>query len=239
MAIKKGVKKKEGENLSDANIERVISLLEAEKPITKKEACEILNISYNTTRLSKIIQEYHDKLAEEKRRRAANRGKAFEEYEVKEVIESFLVGEPVKEIADRMYRSTASVKRVVEEAGVPSVQTGENYFDFSPLPEKCVSETFEPGEYVWSSRYGSIAEVIKDIGEASDGSGARIYQIQVVQRLDPEAMKVDGRHYDIHLNSDKQVRTVGGFYAVQRAYDLGSLKHLVEKHKIDLKRAIK
>ena len=52
--MKRGTKKKSYENLTDSNIKNVISLLEAEKPITKKEACDILNISYNTTRLNKL-----------------------------------------------------------------------------------------------------------------------------------------------------------------------------------------
>jgi len=60
MASKGRVKAKEHENLSEANIKKVIELLEAEKPITKKEACEVLNISYNTTRLSKIIEEFKE-----------------------------------------------------------------------------------------------------------------------------------------------------------------------------------
>ena len=49
---------KKHENLTKANIAKVIDLLEAEKPITKKEACGILNITYNTTRLGNIITEY-------------------------------------------------------------------------------------------------------------------------------------------------------------------------------------
>jgi hypothetical protein len=44
------VRKKREEKLSEANINKVIELLAAEKPITKKEACEILHIAYNTTR---------------------------------------------------------------------------------------------------------------------------------------------------------------------------------------------
>lgn len=57
MAIKR-VKKQEHEKITDANIKRVIGLLEASPPITKKEACEILGMSYNTTRLTKIIEEW-------------------------------------------------------------------------------------------------------------------------------------------------------------------------------------
>ena len=45
------IKKKSYEKLDDINIKRVIDALESEIPITKKDACEILNISYNTTRL--------------------------------------------------------------------------------------------------------------------------------------------------------------------------------------------
>ena len=51
MAISRGVKKKSHEKLDSANIQRVIDLLEQDEPITKKEACEMLNIRYNTTRL--------------------------------------------------------------------------------------------------------------------------------------------------------------------------------------------
>ena len=38
------VKKKAHENLTDESISKVISLLRQDSPITKKEACEILNI---------------------------------------------------------------------------------------------------------------------------------------------------------------------------------------------------
>jgi len=67
----KRIKKKSYENLSKVNIEKVIALLTldisvqatespTEKAITKKQACDILNIAYNTTRLSNIIEEYNE-----------------------------------------------------------------------------------------------------------------------------------------------------------------------------------
>jgi len=71
--MKRGVKAKDHEKLDDANIQKVSDLLEADKPITKKEACEILNISYNTTRLKKIIEEYKDRIARRKARFEKNR----------------------------------------------------------------------------------------------------------------------------------------------------------------------
>ena len=69
----------EEELMTDANIARVIRLLEpveeGAKPITKKDACQILGMSYNTTRLGTIIQQYKDKQARDKKFRAEKRGK--------------------------------------------------------------------------------------------------------------------------------------------------------------------
>ena len=56
------IKKKESENLSDTNIRKVINLLSGSSPITKKEACGILNIAYNTARLQRIIDEFEELL---------------------------------------------------------------------------------------------------------------------------------------------------------------------------------
>ena len=52
------IKQKSHEKLSPENIARVIEHLNADSPITKKEACEMLNIRYNTTRLQRIIDDY-------------------------------------------------------------------------------------------------------------------------------------------------------------------------------------
>ena len=43
-----------------------------EKPITKKEACEVLSISYNTTRLNKIIAEFEERQEYVAKRKATN-----------------------------------------------------------------------------------------------------------------------------------------------------------------------
>ena len=54
---------KKHENLTQANISKVIEYLnpkDGSKPITKKEACSILNIAYNTTRLGNIIAEFEE-----------------------------------------------------------------------------------------------------------------------------------------------------------------------------------
>ena len=53
------------EKLDATNLEKVIALLEPEegKPISKKDACAILNISYNTARLASLIEKHKEKKA--------------------------------------------------------------------------------------------------------------------------------------------------------------------------------
>ena len=88
--MKKGVKKKEHEKLDEATIERVISLLEAAPPITKKEACEILNISYNTTRLNSIIGEHQEKITRRKNNYAKKKGTPLDTFEITNIVKWYL-----------------------------------------------------------------------------------------------------------------------------------------------------
>lgn len=83
----KRVKVKDSEKLDDNNVKYVIELLESDKPITKKEACGILRISYNTTRLGNIIAGYKERAETEARLRAKNRGKSATDGEVVRAIE--------------------------------------------------------------------------------------------------------------------------------------------------------
>ena len=92
--MRKNVKKKDHENLTAKNIEKVKSLLNpgsiSDKPITKKEACDILNISYNTTRLQKIIEQYDERKDYTKKRKAGLRGRPASAGEISEACSSFL-----------------------------------------------------------------------------------------------------------------------------------------------------
>ena len=83
--MRRGIKKKEGENLTDANIKKVIRLLTQENPITKREACDILNISYNTTRLSRIVEQYQADMEFRKTRMAQKRGRPATKDEIADI----------------------------------------------------------------------------------------------------------------------------------------------------------
>ena len=220
MAAPRRVKVKEGENLSDSNIERVIKLLEDTKPISKKEACQILNISYNTTRLSNIIEQFKARKEMISKRRAANRGKPASPEEIKTVIKEYIGGATVSDIAGELFRSTTFVRDIIERVGVPQRGVGENYFNFSPLPEQCVAEEFEVGETAWSARHQSPCVIDKALGKTKDGV-ANLYRVYVIEPFEaPEKLFL---------------ATWGqpGSYATQPAYELGKLDHLKE-YGIDL-----
>lgn len=230
------VKKKEYEKLTDANLRHVIALLYPQnstkttskqggspKPITKKAACDLLNITYNTTRLQKIIDEFIEKEEFTARRKAENRGKRASKAEITDVIRDYLQAEPISQIAKGLYRSSGFVKGIIDRVGVPQRATGDDKYNVSLLPDQCIAEDFDVGEIVWAAKYHAPAIVLRWISDEKykRDYGSECYQISVIEPVD------SSESYFKHIES-------GGFNAFALAYDLGSLKHL-EEYGIDLK----
>lgn len=215
--VKKRVKVKEYENLSDSNIEKVISLLESQKPITKKEACEILNISYNTTRLATIIENYKSRKAYEKTRKEQNRGKPASQDELQSIIQMYLQGTSVADIARDLFRSPAFVKGTVDRFGVPTKLPYEQRVKPAILPDECIAETFNPGQYAWSAVYHGPCEIVSEVTNIDylQKYNSRCYKIYVYEPID--------EIIDLYPNIKK-----GGYYAFSLAYNLGSLEHLIQ-----------
>jgi len=160
------IKKKAHEKLDDLNIKRVIDALEDENPITKKEACGMLNISYNTTRLSKIIDGFREDQEYRKARKLKNRGKPASHAELQEMVSSHLSGVPAVRIAKSLYRSPAFIKSHIDRIGVPTkVAEGQLFIP----PDECVKYEFEIGEWVWfndphpNARGGKAGVIAEDI----------------------------------------------------------------------------
>lgn len=191
------------EKLTDTNIARVIGLLNpsaesTEKPITKKMACEILGIAYNTTRLGTIISQYEERIARDKAKRAEKRGKPATNDEINYAIKEYLEGQPVDSIAKSLYRGTGFVKSILEKYSVPIRQHAHDYFKPELIPEGAVKDSFTLGEIVYSARYDSTARIEKE-----------------------EDHKTYGKVYRIWLLSDAWKQ-----YAYQPACELASLEHL-------------
>ena len=89
------IKSKAHEKLSFDNIERVIQQLEQDNPITKKEACGMLNIRYNTTRLQRIIEDHQELKQFRETRKAQNKGKMATQDEIRSVVKLYLDGDNI------------------------------------------------------------------------------------------------------------------------------------------------
>lgn len=205
MAVKRGIKAKEGENLDDATISRVIGLLESEQPITKKAACEILNIAYNTTRLGTILEGYKDKQERRKKNFDKNKGQPVTESDIAYIVKSVLTGEAVSEISETLFRPVSQINKVIQELGLPKKVRGEQLAKCQLLPDECVISEASIGQIVWSARYHAAAEVIKPFGRSVDGL-SDVYSVYVFEPTENKRR--------------------GGFYAYQRIEDLGKLDHL-------------
>ena len=192
------VKVKDSEKLDSSNIRKVISLLESDNPITKKEACSILRISYNTTRLGNIITGFQEREATTKRLRAKNYGKPATEQETITSIERYLDGEPLYKIAESLFRSSAFIKGIMVRNTVPVRTTNHSYFRPQLLPDEVLSEDYELGELVWSTEYNHTARI--SVRQDRDDVNYPCYGIWVL-----------GEYYR---------------HAYVSWYELGSLRHL-------------
>ena len=212
------IKVKKHEKLTESNISHVISLLKGDNPITKKEACSILNISYNTTRLNNIITEHEETLKFRELRKNQNKGKGLTETEKKQIIQYYLEGENVLSISKSIYRSAAFVKAVIDRLGIPQRLAESDYKGRrnAILPEQCVKETFEIGEKVWSPRDNKFAEIVEDYG-IDDKYESRCYRLWVLEPCDTS------KTYFPHLDGTRT-----GYTSFALAYELGSLQHIKE-----------
>ena len=205
------MKKREHEKLTQENIQHVMNLLSGERPITKKEACEILNISYNTTRLNNILDDFLERKEYRAKRKAQLKGKRATKEEIKDAIQSYLRGESVSEISQSMYRSAGFVKGILNRVGVPTRPAAvADRQGCAFLPDECIAEEFNPGEIVWSAFNHAPALVEKEAEE-----------IDYVE-------KYSSKCYYIYVFEHTEELIKGGYYAASLAYDLGKLTHLEE-----------
>ena len=171
--------KNENERLDDAHMERVIDFLDPKegKPGTKKEACQILGIAYNTTRLATLIEKYKEKKAYEAKRRGELRGKPATNEEIVFIIGEYLEGATVDSISNATFRPSGFIKRILEDNAVPIRQSSHDYFRPELIPDGAVRDRFTLGEIVYSARYDSIARVDSEQADLRYGWVYRIYLI--------------------------------------------------------------
>ena len=214
---------KKHENLTQANITKVIELLNptnGSKPITKKEACGILNIAYNTTRLGNIIAEHLEMMEFRARRKAQNKGKAATKKEITDAVAGYLEGMTVADIAKSLYRSPAFVKGIIERIGVPQKLAHTDYEGRrnALLPDQCMADEFEEGERVWAIRQNYPAIVQRELKpEQAEERGYKLYLVYTIE----------AQQEDLKDTYFPYLSFAGKNHAIA-AYDMGSLRHLRE-----------
>ena len=176
---------REHENLTRTNLLKVIGLLEQEKPITKKAACEILNISYNTARLKKLIDEFKAKEVTNKKLRAKLRGTPLSEEELRVIANEYLNGEPLSGISEFLHRPVSLIKKGLSTLGIPERNAEHTYTNPPMLEDHAIREEYEKDDLVYSARYGEPALIDKRY-DTKDGP---IYAIYVLGKYQCSAMQ--------------------------------------------------
>lgn len=159
--MKRGVRQKDGEDFSPTKIEEIILLLEADKPITKKDACARVGMSYNVARLKKIIDEYKEDKAYHEKRKKELRTQPLTKEDNAFIVSSYLEEANLSLIADDTHRSIAVIKRVLERFNIPLRSTETTYQ--TPIQLNNISEEYTNNDLVYSARYDEPAYIIKKL----------------------------------------------------------------------------
>jgi hypothetical protein len=170
--MKRGIRVKDGEDFSPTKIEEIIQLLGSEKPITKKAACEMLGMAYNTARLNKIIEEYEEKKTYREKRRKELRSQPLTKEDRAFMVSSYLEEANLSLIADGTHRSTAVIKRVLRQFNIPLRSSNTTYQN--PIYLEEVSNEYTKDDLVYSARYDEPAYISKKLS-------ANVYRMWLVK----------------------------------------------------------
>lgn len=197
---------KQEENLTETNIKRVIGLLypETGKPITKTLACQHLCISYNVSRLDKIITKFKEQEEFRARKNKENRGKPATKDEIDYTIKEYMHGTPVAQISKDLFRGTQFINSILDSHDVPHKPRVQDYFRPELIPDNAVRKEFAIGEKVYSARYDSLAVIKYEFTNQPIGK-----------------LGIKDRVYSIHLVDEKW-----NMFAYQPASELASLQAL-------------
>lgn len=153
----KVIKVKSGEAVTPDRIKKAMELLATGG--TKKAACDILGIKYNTTRLQKIIDDFVEREENQKRLYARKKGTAVEKAEAVDIIKEYLETGSIDATSKMFHRTPYVISSVLEKYGARLHSAKVDYFNPLLLPDICMSEEFVIGETVWASRYNALAIV--------------------------------------------------------------------------------
>jgi len=156
-----GIRRKEGEDFSPTKIEEVIQMLESDKPATKKDACAVLGMAYNVSRLNKIIDEHNETKAYHKKRQKELRKQPLTKEDISYIVSSYLEEPNLSVIADTTHRSTTVIKRVLARYNIPLRSSSTTYFNPIYLEDGAIAMKYAKDDLVYSARYDQPAYISK------------------------------------------------------------------------------
>jgi len=190
MAVKK--------EIPEAKIRQVIWMLKAGK--TKKACCEHLSIAYNTKRLDTIVEEFKAGIEREERLKKEVRSKPIDEPTKKLIIDSYLKGEAISNLAESLYLTPQKIKQVLIEGNVPirarskkgEAQVGHIVQD--------LDKKFVKGEKVFVAKYNGFA-IVKEIYdeeylEQFDAAHLKSIELWAWSKLKSDEEPKEGIHYE-------------------------------------------
>lgn len=165
---------------------------------TKKKACEILGIKYNTKRLGTLIEDYERSREASKRLRAKKRKEALSKEDLAGITLDYLRGDSFADLSDNYFRSVETIKYHLNKHGLMMRHIGTvDRLDPPELPEESMADSFGPGDFVWAAKYNCVAKVVREVKSPQ----CKAYLIRVI--------------------SEGIVQ-----FSAQPVYELGCLKHV-------------
>lgn len=86
---------------------------------TKKSICEFLKMTYNTTKLNKILLEFQAELVRQEELKKAAKKKVFSDDEEKVIVKRYIEVSSMAKIAEEFFISSAKVKKILIKHEVP------------------------------------------------------------------------------------------------------------------------
>jgi len=126
---------------------------------TKKAACEMLGINYNTKRLQELIDTYLKRQEVEKTVRAKKRKEAVMPEEVGQWVSEYLTGATLPALSESYFRSEGVIRYHLEKHGAMLRHTSVDRLNPPLIPDPCIAEEFYEGQFVWSAAYNCIAVI--------------------------------------------------------------------------------
>lgn len=129
---------------------------------TKKACCEYLGITYNTTKLDKIIKEFDEREARQKITKAQNKNKVLSDIEVNQIAKRYSEGEAVSKLADDFYVSPQKIKAAIMKSNIPIRARGKKHAPKTDHIVQDLNVKFKKGDRVFvrsENKYATVYHV--------------------------------------------------------------------------------